>query len=144
MKGISSPLFLYLICEFQPLMNKIEFSYATIEYKEPIVYFRVTKGIVLDEKKILECIEAGNKLCDYKPHLLLTDARVSADLSPEARKAGAAKKNTVNVIASAIVVKWLAQRLSANVFMQINKPHYPIRVFNDEKKAIKWLMEHWK
>jgi hypothetical protein len=122
-------------------MSEVKFSYATLEYKEPIVYFRVTKGIVLQEEQILECIEAGNKLCDYKPHLLLTDARVGADLSPGARKAGSAKKNTANVIAQAIVVKWLAQRLSANVFIQIDKPHYPMRVFNDEQKAVKWLLE---
>ena len=123
-------------------MNQIIFDYATIEYKEPIVYFRLTKGVVLDEKMVLECIEAGNKLAGYKPHLLLTDARVQADLSPEARKAAADKKNTATIIASAIVVKWLAQRLISNVFMEINKPHYPTRVFNDEQKAVKWLLEH--
>jgi hypothetical protein len=76
--------------------------------------------------------------------MLLTDARVQADLSPEARKVAADKKNSANIIASAIVVKWLAQRLIANVFIEVNKPSYPNRVFNDEQKAVKWLLEQMK
>ena len=122
-------------------MNRAEFDYAVIEYIEPIVYFRVTKGIVLDKGKIAEIIDAGLKLCNNKPHLLLTDVRVPADVTPDAREIAS---TTPNVVAQAIVVKWLAQRLIANVFMEINKPNYPMRVFNDEESAVKWLMVQWK
>lgn len=125
-------------------MLKVVFPYATVEYIEPVIYFRVTKGGVLDGKMIKDVIDAGLKLCNNQPHVLLTDARISADLTTDARRTGASKENTKNLVASAIVVKWLAQRLSANVFIAVNKPHYPTMVFNDEKKAMKWLMEKWK
>jgi hypothetical protein len=122
-------------------MSKVTLPFATIEYIEPIVYFRITREGLLNDKEILEAIDAGVHLCHYKPHLLLTDARINADLTPEARKAGANINNTTHVIAQAILVKWLAQRLIATVFMQVNKPHYPVRIFNNEGKAVKWLME---
>lgn len=99
--------------------------------------------MLLDEETVKEVIDAGNRLCNYAPHLLLTDARVTVDLTTEARKTAAKRENTKNIVASAIVVKWLAQRLISNVFITVNKPHYPTQVFNDEKKAIKWLMERW-
>lgn len=121
-------------------MSKVEFPYATVEYKEPIVYFRVTKPIVFSEEKILAVIAAGRKLCNDRPHMLLTDVRVLAELTPKARKAGASKENTKNLLAQAIVVRWLGTRLAINVFMQVNKPHYPVKVFTNEAKAVKWLL----
>jgi hypothetical protein len=122
-------------------MSKVILPFATIEYTEPIVYFRITREGLLDAKEILEAIDAGVRLCHYKPHLLLVDARTPVDLTPEARKAGANINNTTHVIASAILVKWLAQRLLSTLFIKVNKPHYPVRIFNDEEKAVKWLIE---
>ena len=100
--------------------------------------------MVFTGEKILEIINTGRKLCDDKPHVLLTDVRVLAELTPEARKVGASKENTKNLVAHAMVVKWLGTRMGANVFLAINKPHYPLRVFNDEAKAVKWLLEKMK
>ena len=125
-------------------MSKIEFPYATVEYEEPIIYFRVTKPVIFSGERILEVINAGRKLCNDEPHLLLTDVRVLAELTPEARKVGASKENTKNLIAQAILVKWLGTRLAVSVFTKVNKPHYPVKVFNDEAKAVKWLMTHWR
>ena len=123
-------------------MSKIEFPYATVEYKKPIVYFRVTKPVLFTGKKILAVIEAGKKLCNDKSHLLLTDVKVLAELTSEARKIAASKENTENLVAQAIVVKWVATKLIANAFMKLNKPHYPVKTFSDEGKAVKWLLAH--
>lgn len=122
-------------------MNKIELPFAIIEYKEPIVYYKMTKDVMYDGKMIQQIIDAGNKLCDKKPYLVLSDVRVSADLTAEAREVAVEKKNADNIIADAVLVKWLAQRLGTNVLIQLNKPPYPMQVFTDEDKAVKWLLE---
>jgi len=121
-------------------MSEIKLPYAIIEYKEPIVYLRLIKAFMWGPKEIIEYTEAVDKLREGKPHLLFTDARVGADLSPEAREIAA--DNNI-IVANAVLVKWLAQRLITNVFMQVNKPAFPIQIFNEEDKATKWLMDQW-
>jgi hypothetical protein len=122
-------------------MNEIKFSYATIEYKEPIMYIRFKDGVLLGPKEILEIGEAQEKLSVNRPRLILTDARVPVDITEAGREISADPRKHGNVIAHALVVKWLAQRLIANVYKNINKPPYPMRVFDDEKEAVKWLLE---
>jgi hypothetical protein len=124
-------------------MNKIILPYATVEYIEPVIYFRITRDVVMDVKEVIEVMEAGNKVANYQPHVLLTDARISVDVTAEGRKAGESRDNTQYLVAQAVVVKYLAQRLIANVFMTINKPKFPMQVFNDEQKALDWLMKKW-
>ena len=125
-------------------MNDIQLRYASVEYKEPIVYLRFKNDVVLGAKEVLEIGEAGDKLCNHKPRLILTDARVPVDITKQGREVSSIPENYANVIANAVVVKWLAQRLIANVFMEVNKPPYPMRVFTDEKKAVNWLLEQQK
>ena len=43
------------------------------------------------------------------------------------------------IIAEAIVVRTLAQRLLGNFYYRLQKPNYNIRMFTSEKKALNWL-----
>jgi hypothetical protein len=121
-------------------MSEIELPYAIVEYKEPIIYLRLTKAILWGVKEITEYNEAVDKLREGKHHVSFTDARVGADLSPEAREIAA---KSPFVVANAVLVKWLAQRLITNVFVKVNKPPFPMQVFTEEDKATKWLMDEW-
>jgi len=125
-------------------MNKIELPFAILTYDEPIVFLRYKHEVKVDVEDMYNMFKASYALSKNESYLLLVDAKVLVDVTPEARKVGSNKKNTLNIIANAIVVKWLAQRLLSNVFIEINKPHLPVRIFNDEKKAIKWLLEKHK
>jgi hypothetical protein len=125
-------------------MNEIELEYVSVIYQKPIIYLRFKRHIVLGAKEILEIGEAGRKLSNSKHRLVLTDARIPVDISPEGAKAGSNPKNIADVVANAVLIRWLGQRLIANVFITINKPPYPTRVFTDEAKAVKWLLEKYK
>lgn len=122
-------------------MDKVDFGYVTIEYQEPILYRRYTKSVVLDSKEIEESIIATEKLSNHKPYLALVDTRVLVDITPEGRKTGKDIQHSENVIALAVLVKWLGQRLTVKVVADLDKPPYPMEVFTDEDKAIKWLLE---
>lgn len=43
------------------------------------------------------------------------------------------------IIAEAIVVKSLAQRLLGNFYYKLQRPNYNIKMFSSEEKALKWL-----
>lgn len=120
-------------------MHEIKLDYLTIEYKEPIVYHHYTRSVVIDRQKIQEINDADEKLTQGKPYLLLSDARAQIEITPEGNEA---VMWTGNIIANAVVVKWLAQRLVAKVFSEFNKPPHPFAIFTDEAEAVKWLLQH--
>ena len=122
-------------------MEEIKLNYATVEYKEPIIYIRFKDPIMLGPKEVLEIGEAAAKLTNNGARLVLTDVRVLVDITEEGREVSSTREKQGNVIAHAVLIKWLAQWLIAKVYMEINKPDYPMRAFRDEQKAIKWLLE---
>jgi hypothetical protein len=125
-------------------MKERVLSFATLTYKEPIIFIKYRDNVRLDVKEIHEMMAACDSLSGNKPYLVLANITNFVDITPEGNKASVDKKITGNIIASAPLVKKLGQRLMSNVFLEVNRPPYPMRVFNDEKKAIKWLLEQHK
>ena len=125
-------------------MKEVKLSFATLTYKEPIIFIKYRDNVKLDTKEIHELMDGCNTLSGNKPYLLLVDITNFVDITPEGSAASVDKKITGNIIASAPLVKKLGQRLMSNVFLEVSRPPYPMRVFNDEKKAIKWLLEQHK
>jgi hypothetical protein len=125
-------------------MNEIKLSFATITYKEPIVFIKYKDNLRLDVKEINEIMAACNTLSDNKPFVLLVDITNFVDITPEGNKASVDKKNIANLIASAPLVSKLGQRISADTFKEVEKPPYPMQAFDDKEEAIKWLMEQHK
>jgi hypothetical protein len=101
--------------------------------------------ILIDEEAeitttdILEINEAKNKLVGDGPYIVLFVAPVRGAITGEARAASATKEVYHNAIAKAIVTKSLAQRLVGSIFIKINKPPAPTKLFSIEKDAIEWL-----
>lgn len=127
-----------------PGLSKVKFKLGTFEYKEPVMIYRFTKDGVVDEAEMLEMVKNRKKLVGDKPVVVMSILTGMPDFSDGARKVAALPDTTRNVIAHATVIKWLGQRLLADVFKQVNKPAYPVKAFEDEDTALKWLMEQWQ
>lgn len=122
-------------------MHQKEFSHSTILYKAPIMYLVFKKDAELDVKEVREMIKAAEELAGKKPYLLMSDVRNDVTISEAARKISASKEEAPFVLANAILTDNIALRITANFFIQINKPHFPVKVFSNADKAHKWLME---
>lgn len=120
-------------------MNQIDFPHSAIIYKAPVVYLVFKEGAELDVKEVREMIAAAEMLAGKKPYLLFSDVRNHVAITPEARKVSADKKESRYVIANAVLTNNFALKLTANFFIKVNKPHFPVKVFNDELKAHLWL-----
>ena len=123
-------------------MSEIKLAFATLTYKEPIVFIKYKDNTRLDAEKVTEILSTCNTLSGNKPFCILADITNTVDSTADADKASADKKNTVNLVASAALVKLLGQRLASNAFLEVNKPPYPMQVFTDKEEAIKWLLQH--
>ncbi|PCJ84919.1 MAG: hypothetical protein COA57_08350 [Flavobacteriales bacterium] len=97
---------------------------AEVELEDSIQTFEVVKKLAGEGKK---------------PVLVLTG--IGGTITPEVREFSSSERASEPTLAEAIVVKSLAHRIIVNFIINFNKPARPIKLFNDEKEAVKWLKE---
>ena len=74
-----------------------------------------------------------------KKFLLLFIAGNDTSVATDARYYASGAEANKYTIASAFVVKSIAQKLLGNAYVTFNKPVTPTRIFTDEESAVKWL-----
>ena len=72
---------------------------------------------------------------------MMVDGREVSAISKEARDYFAIGDGASLLLATALVIDSVLGRFIGNFFLQINKPKVPIRLFADDKEAIKWLQQ---
>jgi len=68
----------------------------------------------------------------------ITDIRQLKSASKEAREY---LRNHSGAAAAAVIVGGGLSKMLGNMYMSFSRPLYPTRIFQDEKKAIAWLIE---
>lgn len=122
-------------------MNQTELSNILIKFDAGVAYFEFKEGLHLGKAEVEEMFGAADKLAEYKPYVIMVDARVYFTASSDGRKAGADKKITPLVTAVAVLTNNLAAELTANFFASFNHPHFKFKVFHNQEKALKWLLQ---
>lgn len=124
----------------------------TIEHKtvsitlleENLVFYKIKENTVIELKDSVEMYEETLHLMQGKRYAALVDARATTSLTPEAREWSANDELHQQLIAQAIVVTSLANRLIGNFIIRFHKPKAPTRLFSSVEKAKEWLHEKIK
>lgn len=119
-----------------------ETNCATIEVcEEGIVFVRIKNKseIELEESKRMQ--SKTLELTNGKKFVALVDGRAEVVVSKESREWGSTKEAHTNLVAQAIVVNSLANRMVGNFIIKFHKPHAKTRLFSDEESALVWLRE---
>jgi hypothetical protein len=87
------------------------------------------------------CIKVCLKLSGGKKYYILVDVTSVESTTKEARDYYSGPDVAPYCSGLAFIVKSPLSRVIANFFMALNKPHYPIKLFTEEKKAIHWLKQ---
>jgi hypothetical protein len=101
------------------------------------IYLRPNK--VLKQTDGEEIVKGLSDMGNGKKFLLLFTAGEDTSVSTEARYYASTPEANKYTIASAFVVKSIAQKLLGNAYVTFNKPVTPTRIFTDEGEAVKWL-----
>lgn len=72
---------------------------------------------------------------------LIVDGRHVKSISKEARDHFSLKGRESVINCFAMIVSSPLSRIIANFFIGINRPTVPVKMFDDEKKAVEWLKE---
>jgi hypothetical protein len=94
-------------------------------------------GELSDAKNIVTHIQ---KLNPISKALVLAVYEEDNMFSKEVRDYIAGDEVSEFVKADAFVLNGLALRLFGNLYLKINKPKRPGKIFNDKKEAIRWLL----
>jgi hypothetical protein len=106
-----------------------------------IIRFKLLDDIDIEKQDAEEAIEAINTITQGKKHYLLTETGNNFTASAESREYMASNIGSTSIVANAIYLKSLPIRLIINVYVKINKPVVPTKVFNSEALALEWLNE---
>src|ERR1700748_3037493 len=123
-------------------MKSIEAKTAIYSMLEPdILFVEMKEDAVVDVAEVKENYEAAMKMTNGNRYASLVDARAFATITIEAREYSARPEIYTNVIAQAIVITSLANRLLANFLIQFYKKNKSVemKMFNDCDTALTWL-----
>ncbi len=125
-------------------MEIIEAKVATFRMLEKRILLVVMKeDAIVDVSEVEENCKVSMQLTKGGRYGVLTDARFYASITNEARVASSTPAVNSNVIAQAVIITSLANRLLANFLIQFHKrnKNAEMKLFNDYDAALKWLKE---
>jgi hypothetical protein len=123
-------------------MSKLFSSIAEISYlAEGILVTRLIEGSEITLDNSVENFQKAMTLTGGKRYAAFTDARATVTISKEAMAFGSSEEANKMLIAQAILISSLANRLMGNFMIKFHKPKSPTKLFSDEEEAMSWLRE---
>lgn len=117
-----------------------ETSVGTVQLRaDGIVHFVCAPGCQLTADNTRELFAAYRGVGTAGGLLVLSDIRGLRSSTAESRALATTPEATDLHAAAAVIVGSKLTRMMGNLFMRMNKPAYPTRLFTDPAAAIGWL-----
>lgn len=104
-----------------------------------LIEFKVKKNIILQEKDVWESRDLSVNYLPGKKFYVLFESDEDADVSGDARRAGASEEYTKHVAALALFSNKMHEIIIGSLFLKINRPKVPTKFFDNRAEAILWL-----
>ena len=121
-----------------------EFTKTSYYFRnDGLVVIRIRPNVHLElEDSIAEQRYMHEHKAEYLPMRVMIVPGDGASVSKEVRDYSNHPDNTKMIRAEAIVVNSLAHKIMANFIKNFYKTPMPLKIFNNEEKAIDWLLNH--
>lgn len=117
-----------------------EVSAGTVRLRDDgIVHFVCREGVQLDADNTRELFAAYRQIGGSGRLRVLSDIRGLRSSTAESRALATTEEATSLHAGAAVVIGSSLTRMMGNLFMRMNKPAYPTRLFNDVDTAVAWL-----
>lgn len=125
--------------------KKVELRSAILELVEAdILQVTTTADYETSIDDIEEIHNTSLEMTLDNPHFILVITKQGASSSNETREYAAKKGKERKILGEAIVIKNVALRMAATVYMKVNRPKQKIKLFNTREKAIAWIYSQRK
>jgi hypothetical protein len=105
-----------------------------------IMLISLKENVTLNLKDAEDMVRTFGEMGEGKKFPLLFIAGSDTSVNTEARYYASTPEANRFTIASAFVVKSVAQKLLGNAYVTFNKPITPTRIFTNEQDAHDWLL----
>jgi hypothetical protein len=123
-------------------MERVTTDIAELYYiEEDIFCTRLLQEKEIDLEKAVTNFEASKLITRGRRYAAFTDARGFMSITKEGMAYGGTPEVNEPVIAHAILINSLANRLLGNFLIKFYKPPAPTRIFTTESEALEWLRE---
>jgi len=121
--------------------NKIKLTNLTVEriYDQVLYVYPNDSGNKIDRNDVEEIYNAIIKNFGHSKFIYITEFSSLTRITPEARTAAAGKEFNEYTIADAFVLKSFSHRVLGNLYLKLDKPPHPTRLFSDFEKALDWI-----
>lgn len=99
-------------------------------------------GLVVTEEDVREHFSACSRISNGRSIPVLVDVRDVKQVEQKAREYFAGEEHISLTKAAAIIVRLPVDSLMGNLFMGLNKPSFPVKLFTSQAKALKWLKQY--
>lgn len=125
--------------------RKVELRSAILELVEAdILQVTTTADYETTIEDIDEIHKTSLEMTKDIPHFILVITKQGAGSSSEAREYASKKGKERKILGEAIVIKNVALRMAATVYMKVNRPKQKIKLFNTKEKALAWIYSQRK
>lgn len=122
------------------LLQEITLKYAKVQlFDTKLIRLEIIGNRVIGKAEAKEMNEAIGVLSRGRETMVLIVANEVSQFTKEAVEFSVSDDGMRYTNADALVVRSIAQRITANIYLKLNKPKKPSRIFNSEKEATKWL-----
>jgi hypothetical protein len=120
--------------------NRFENEYASFWIEAGIVYFVYKPNTVVSIEAARKIVEDRVRFQDREDFPIYCDIRGMKSADKEARNY-LAKEGSSYTRAVAVVVDSPMSKIIGNIYLGLNKPITPSRLFTDEKDAVEYLKQ---
>ena len=99
--------------------------------------------VEIDVHHVAKDYQASREITEGKKFISLVLTSPDTSITSQAQKESMTKDKYRNVIAQAIVIHSLAQRILGNFMIQFIKFPCPCKLFPTKEKAVTWLNNEW-
>lgn len=110
---------------------------------EKKILIGVFKTEHIDLENAQKIVNSRIKATKGQLHLLLANIMVVKSVTRPAREFFASEEGCEGIIATAMITNSPVGNLIGNFYININKPLRPVKLFSDEQKAKKWLLQNF-
>lgn len=123
------------------LIKNVELPYATVQlFEPPLLRVEITKEMVVTKteaaaiNEIMGILSGGKEM----PYMLLANEKTQFDSS--SREYTSSTEGSQYKKAEALIIRTLAHRLLAELYLKINQPPKPCKTFTNEEDGVAWLL----
>ena len=121
-------------------MKKTELDKVYIELLAPnIILATIKDNSVIDIEDVIYAKKVNLELVQNLDYGLIIESGKNGEINNEARTMMVTKAIEEKRVATAIIIHNLTQRVLANLFLRINNPAIPAKIFSNQTSALKWM-----